>query len=112
MNNIEKIANKAHKDAVKFWSGVPWYLTNQEIEQVINRPYNTIAKYRKIYAKHTLGVRKSWKPKVLKLINGESNYLVAKNFVEQASARTAGYALGKQLKQSRKPSLIYLKLKD
>jgi Ulp1 family protease len=87
-------------------------LTNQEIEQVINRPYNTIAMYRKNYASHTLGVRKSWKPKVLKLIKGDLNYIVAKNFVEQASARVAGYALGKQLKQSRKPSLIYLKLKD
>lgn len=108
MKNKNKIL---HEEAVKFWTSIPWECRDTDIALQFKRTVAGVSANRKRYAPHTLKFRKNWKGKIQKLINGELNYIVARNFVEQAGARVAGYALGKQLKQSRKDSFIYLKLK-
>lgn len=110
MTNFEKQHIKIHEDAVKFWSGVPWHLTNQEIEKLTKKDYTTIAKSRKIYATHTLGVRKSWKPKVESLIAGESSYIVAERFTEQNAPRVSARKLGYSLTGKHSDKIIQLKL--
>lgn len=110
MNNFEIQRNKAHEEAVKLWSNIPWHLTNQEIEKVVNRDYTSIAKYRKIYAPHTLGVRKNWKSKVQNLIVGKSDYIVAERYTEQSAPRNAARKFGRSLTGKHTEKIIQLKL--
>ena len=96
---MNKVNSGMHEKAKKFWSTIPWYLTNKEIQKIHERPYTCVAENRKIYAPETLKKRVNWKSKVTSLINGEINYFIASDFCQQAGARVAGYKLNTTLRQ-------------
>lgn len=105
MNNI---INTCHQKAVTFWSKIDWTLTNKEIVNLTGRCYLSVCNNRYKYASKTVKFRKNWKVKVINLSRGKLQYIIAKDFCQQASARVAGDKLGIRLMQKTKNNKVWL----